>query len=314
MGGRRRVRWTGARDLGFFFHWESIAVAAGGIGLAALEVWAIPDDWPLEDFVRDYKLLLVILLAALVGLPPTIARGLDHLRARDDAGQVQVEIATALYGIEMRLMHFVSKLREVFAGHTTNTYQNHTLSDCQSYFSSRPGRHTDAGRQNIVEVNYYAVKRSGSSTSLVRTLFTGSGHANMRTTFSTARNASAEAKKLVKTITSGGSVFCRDVRDADSARKLHIENATERPYRTFLSVPVLRDKNSTAEDRVIGMISVNASEVDSIAESDAAILKVYAWVLAAAFEADLNGKKRRASMPTSEGAASLDTSTTGGDS
>lgn len=291
--GRRKARWTGWRDLGFFLHWESIAVGAGAAGLLALEWWDIPDDWPLNDFVSDYRIWIVIACAIAIGIPPTVARGFDHLRARDDAGLAQVEVATALYGIEMRLMHFVSKIREVFDGHVSNTYQNHTLSDCKTYFATRPERQRDGGSQNVVEATFYRLRRSRSSTVLERTLFTGSGHPGMRPTFSTARNASPEAKRLVKSIAAGNAVFCRDVRDPEEAAALEIVDGAARPYRTLLSVPVFKDKASPADDRVIGMLSVNATEVDSILASDQAVLNVYAWVLAAAFEADAQGRRVR---------------------
>lgn len=305
---KQRLNWTGWRDIGFFLHWEGIAVALGGLALAALEFWDIPEDWPLGHFVDDYRIWLVVFFALMVGLPPTIARGLDHLRARSDAGRAQVEVATVLYGVEIRLMNLVSKLREVFGGHRSNTYQNHTLGDCKAYFTTRAGRSIGEGENCVVEVNYYGLERSRTSISLVRKLFTGAAHVGMRTTFSTARNASKEAKQLVKTILAGEPVFCRDVRDPREAARLHIEDGDKRPYRTFLSIPVLRDKDSPHDERVLGMLSINATHTNVLDASDAAILKVYAWALAAAFEADhLSRNIPRATSTLSAGHASMQT-------
>lgn len=304
--GNQRLGWTGWRDIGFFLHWEGLAVALGGLGLAALEFWRIPADWPLKYFVADYRIWIVVALALVVGLPPTIARGFDHLRARSDAGLAQIEVAAALYGVEIRLMNLVSKLREAFAGHRSNTYQNHTLSDCKAYFTTRASKARGSGETCVVEVNYYALTRSNTSTSLTRALFTGGGHPGMRATFSTAARASEEAKLLVRTIASGDKVFCRDVLDAKEASALKLNEPEKRPYRTFLSIPVLRDKESPHDQRVIGMLSINATHVDALTASDAAILKVYAWALAAAFEADRLGRERpRASTSTSEASSSI---------
>lgn len=301
-----RLTWTGWRDLGFFLHWEGLAVAGGGLGLAALEFWNIPPAWPLKYFVEDYRIWIVVVLALVVGLPPTVARGFDHLRARSDAGLAQIEVATVLYGVEIRLMNLVTKLREVFSGHRSNTYQNHTLGDCKSYFTTRAGKSMGHGEICVIEVNFYSLSKSNSSTSLTRSLFTGGGHPGMRTTFSTAGNATAEAKLLVRTIAAGENVFCRDVRDVEEAALLKLKDADKRPYRSFLSIPVFRDKDSPHEDRVIGMLSINATHVDALSASDAAILKVYAWVLAAAFEADRLGRDMPpASARTSEVAGNM---------
>lgn len=302
---KRLDHWTGWRDLGFFVHWEGLAVAAGTIGLVVLEWWTIPRDWALASFVADYRIWVMLAFALLIGLPPTIARGFDHLRARSEAGKTQVEMAAALYGLEMRLMNFVSKLREVFAGHVTNTYQNHTLGDCRQYFKTR------GGAECAVEVNFYRLKRSARSTRLERALWTGNSHPGMRSTFSNARSASTEAKKLIKSITSGNSVFCRDVRNAEDASALSIENGSDRPYRAFLTVPVFRDKSTVGDERVIGMLSVNADKVDLLSASDEAILKVYAWVLAAAFEAD--AQARRGARNGGPSASNIAEMTSGGD-
>ncbi|MGA5644124.1 GAF domain-containing protein [Microbacterium sp. NPDC088796] len=279
----QRLGWSEWKDLRFFLHWEGIAVVLGGVGLVAFEFWEIPLDWPLAWFVEDYRLWIVIALALLVGLPPTIARGLDHLRARDEAARAQVEVGTVLYAIELRLLNLVSKIREAFAGQHTNTYQHHTLNECKSYFSTRA---SEVAKTCIIDVNYYRLTRSGSAISLERALFTGSAHSRMRSTFSNAPGASREAKRLVKTISEGNSVFCPDVTEVEHTEALHIKDGADRPYRTFLTVPVFRDKKSGASERVIGMLSINSTHVDTLSASDAAILKVYAWLLAAAFEAD----------------------------
>lgn len=284
----QQLGWSGWKDIKFFFHLDGIVVLLGGIGLAALELWEIPKDWPLASFVRDYRLWIVIGLALMVGLPPTIARGLDHLRARGEAARASVEVGTVLYAVELRLLNLVSKIREAFAGIATNTYQHHTLNECKSYFSTRA---SEVDKTCIVDVNYYRLSRSGSATSLTRALFTGAAHSKMRSTFSDANGASREAKRLVKAISAGKSIYCADVRDPEHAGPLHIKNGAERPYRSFLTVPVFRDKTSGDGDRVIGMLSINSTHLDTLGGSDEAILKVYAWLLAAAFEADHLAKK-----------------------
>ena len=291
---RRRVKLESPKDLLFFVNSDTVPVLIGTIGLAFLELGELPADSPFSWFVNDYKLAIVLVLVGLAVLPPPIARGMAHLRDRDDAARKTAENATAFRALGSRASNFVLKLREAFAGQSSNTYQHHLLNECKAYFESRPMKGASERPDNVrVEAAFYGARVTGQARLLERKLYTNAEPSRMRTNFSSRGAANGEGRSTIERIWGGGYVFCGDVADPDLAAAHHIHNGDERPYRTFLSVPVFRDRKALGDGRILGMLSVNVSHTGVVHESDHNILEVYAWFLAAALEADHFGNKLR---------------------
>jgi hypothetical protein len=252
----------------------------------------LPATWPFTWFVADYKLLFIVGFAALVVLPPPIARGIDHLRERDDAARKNAESAVALRAVGSRASNLILKMREAFAGTTSNTYQNHLLNECKAYFESRPMLGSADRPDDVrVEATFYAAKVTGQGRLLERKLYTNAEPSRMRSTFS--NRGGEEGRKTIEAIWNGRYVYCPDVQDPKSAVELSIIDGADRPYRTFLTVPVFRDRKASGDGRILGVLSVNASRLGIIHESDHNILEAYAWFLSAACEADYFGNELR---------------------
>lgn len=282
---KAKLKFEGVGDLRFFVSLDVAPVVIGTAGLAALELDLVPENWPLASFIKDYSVFVIVLLVCLVVLPPPIARGISSLRDREAALLRNVEAFAAYRGLASRAANLVGKLRESFDGTVTNQYQNHLLHDCQSYFKSRPmpdGRERPHDFQ--VEASFYGLTVNRQSKLLERKLFTNTDRSRMRANFS--NRSPGEGRIAVDKISTGGYAYCGDVADPEVAGALGIKDGSSRNYRTFLSVPVFRDRKSEGDDRVIGMLSVNVTHRDVIHESDRHILEVYAWFLAVAFQAD----------------------------
>jgi hypothetical protein len=291
----KRVKLESPKDLLFFINSETVPVLLGTAGLALLELTKIPDHWPIKYFIDDYRLPIIFALAALVVLPPPISRGIGHLRDRDDAARKSAEGATAFRALASRASNFIFKLREALAGNAGNTYQHHLLEECKAYIESRPMPGSAERPTDIrVEASYYSARITGQTIFLDRKLFTNSEPSRMRAKFSNSRGSgNSEGRKTVEAIWAGRYIFCGDLTDAKEASEHEVPDGSNRPYRAFLSVPVFRDRKAVGDGRILGMLSINVSRVGVISESDHHILEVYAWFLAAAFEADHFGNKLR---------------------
>jgi len=286
--------FEGPKDLLYFLNWESIPVAVGTFVLAILELNVLSPDWAIATFVDDWKWTVLTVAIAAILLPPIFAKGTLHLRSRQRAGEMSAETAWILRGVQSRASNLILKFREAFAGEASSQYQAHLMEECKSYFETRASRQPDGkSRQIQVEVAYYAVDRRSRSTLLSRKKFTQTDPSRGRPNFSS--NGNAEAKLAVETIVSGHVVFCADVHDSIDAAVLKIEDGPSRQYRSLLSVPIFRDRKSSEDERVIGMLSATSSHTDSIFESDQAILQTYAWFLAAAIDADSLAKSSKRS-------------------
>ena len=288
----KRLGFQGWKDLRYFLQWELVFVFVGTAGFAVLEGDVISRTWSLFWFIVDWKVPVIVALVALIVLPPALSKGWLHLRARRNTGLRNVEMATALYGLQSRAANLIVKMQEAFAGKATNTYQHHSLQDCQKYFATRPLPENHNRLDTvIVEANYYALEVKSRSKLLERKLFTNTDATRMRPSFST--RGTGEDQLAVERISNAKHIYCQDLREEEFTRPLKILNGAERPYRTFLSVPVLRDRQSQGDDRVIGMLSVNVSHPGIIHESDQHILNAYAWFLSAAFAADELSRTRQ---------------------
>lgn len=295
---RPSVKLQRVSDLHFFFSWDVLPVLVGTVCLAVLELGTLPARWPLHWFIEDYKIQVIILLGMLIVLPPPIANGFNHLKDREAAVARNVEAAAGYRGLGSRAANLIGKIRESIAGTVTDQYQTHLLIECQKYFESRPMPDgTDRPDDFRVETSYYGLKVNSRSKLLERKLFTHSDASRMRSTFS--NRTAGEGLYAVEKISAGEYVFCADVADAKYAAPLSILDGESREYRTFLSLPVMRDRKSVGDQRVIGMLSVNVTHLGVIHESDHNILEVYAWFLSAAFEADsLARTSRGVSQPS----------------
>ena len=282
---RRRKLIRHPKDIFYFLHWESLVVLAGTLVLAVLELNLLPASLPFTWFVNDWKILFLVIAAALVVLPPALVKGLLQLRRRRDAGTEKRELELVLEAIQGRVGFFIEKMREAFAGQKTKEYQKHVLLECRRYFETRPHpKINDLDESLSVEVSFYAVDKRSQTTMLSRKLFTHNDPSIGRAQFS--QRGTPDSKLCVESILAGEIIFCDDVLNPQTASRLKILDGAQRTYRTFLSVPIYRDRKSADPDRIIGMLSVNASSIHALQESDSAMILTYGWFLSAALEAD----------------------------
>ena len=260
----------------------------------------MPGEWPLKWFVDDWKFGVIALAVTCIAAPPVLSRGFAHIRARRKSAEGNVEISLILRGFESRAANLIHKFEEVFAGEVKNTYQNHLLSDCQHYFASRtrPGDVTISS-EVAFEVNYYELVKKPRSTLLERKLYTNSDSSRMRSKFSS--NGKPDERLAIERISAGKHVYCGDVLNQSAIAEHQITDGPTRAYKCFLSVPVFRDRKAVGDDRVVGMLSVNATMSGLIRESDKRILLTYAWFLSVALAADALAKGRKAVSKRSSG-------------
>ena len=267
-------------DLKYFFSRETFVVLVGTIVVAVVELSLIPKNWRLYDFVTDWKLLVMIVAVALIILPPPITKGMLHLRSRDENAKNLAEMEIALSALHARTSHLISKVREVRDGVVTNAYARHSLSECKGYFEAR----RTVGGVSVehsgvhVEVVYYQLSVKPGGSKLERKLSTSDEPLTVNNTIST-RGGDA-AKKLVERISAGEVLWVPDMTSGNSREALGIKADHIDNFAVALGVPVFQDKSINQE--VKGMLLVTSSNQQALLESDAHMIKSYAWFLSVA--------------------------------
>lgn len=271
-------------DLKYFVSVETYFVILGTAVLAVLEGNLIPKSWVFYDWVTDWKILLLIGAILLIALPPTLAKGVLHLRSRDSNAKKNAELSAALTAIHSRTSNLVSKVKESERGEVTNTYRNHSIRECQSYFASRRtvgGRSVDHSGVYIEVVYYELTVRQGGS-KLERKYWTSDNPFTLNGTLSS--RGSSKSKAVVERIARGEAIWEDDFADSDAAEAFGVTAANASNFVIALGVPILRDR--TGEDGIAGMLLVTSSDHDALVRTDEALVRAYAWFLSVAMVLD----------------------------
>lgn len=284
---KTRPGFQRSSDLRFFFSRESVLVAIGTIALGVVEFSLVPAELPLAAWIAEWRTLVVTGSLGLILVPPALATGFVHLRARDSGAKRNIEMSTALVAINSRTSHLIPKLREVDRGEISGAYKNHSIRECQAYFAARRtvgGQVVDHSGVHI-EVIFYQLKVQPWGNKLQRK------HTSSDEPFSLSGEITARgkgnSKNVVEAMSSGTSWWAPDLTVLAQAAALGVPKKQGDRYVVALGVPVWRE-NSGAEG-VAGMLLVTSSDRGTLLESDESFLRAIAWFLTV--DNELNSRK-----------------------
>jgi len=155
-------------DARYFFSVETLLVL---VGTAALAVMGLPElrvqvrplvPPMLWDFGKDWVLVVVIISAGCVVLPPPIAKGVLHLRQRRAGLYRNAELSAVTGGLSDRIANLITKAKRTMEGNFDNQYQNHTLEKCCDFFRTRAHRDLPGLQNAAIEVysTYFEFNRT----------------------------------------------------------------------------------------------------------------------------------------------------------
>lgn len=276
---RRLARLNSFGDLKYFFNWELIGVGIGTALLAFLELNNLPDEWPLSAWIDRWILPLMLLAVVLMIVPPAIARGLQHLSAREALARRAGAESLALESIGSRAANLVSKVGQVKRRKRTNEYLDHTMSACHTYFRGREYRGDESvdGRIGHIDVAYY--RRDDTPRTRIFRKTSTSDNAMSRFSGDVSTRGDRLAKEVVETLCGAVVLTIKDFELWSPAFA-----ARGHSYRAGIGVPVRSSVKDSAE--IIGAIVVLATEGDVLHMSDLEYLTAQSWLIAASTAMD----------------------------
>jgi hypothetical protein len=235
----------------------------------------------------EHVLVVIVVLAALVILPPQFAVGrrkVDQLE-RDERSVLldaskNVELTTLARSYGSRIAHLITKADDVSKGEVNDRYIAHTLSAAREYFKERAmhSRHVDADER--VELVLYRANWAGNG----RNFFDRQTQTHTETNefpYKLTSFQNPSGVQLIKQLVEKNHFYAVSDDDVAEVRQA-FDIAEDTPFKQFVGVPVYKTRKQSHQSNIVGMVLMMSTRDDMLREPDYRLLATYAWFIAAA--------------------------------